>query len=390
MKKLWIFHSSNELYGSDRVLLEIVAGLDKSQWQVRVIVPADLQYEPVLSQELAKLGVTTESCTLAVLRRRYQSPRGLLTLFGLLLISVPRLACQMRREKVDLAYTNTGVVLSGAIAAKFAGTPHIWGLKELMPGGKVGKLLSHLYQWLSKRIVVTSAAVKNSVLAANARCEPKIKIINNSVDTEKFKPNAVVRNEMREKLNLAGDAVVTAMIGRVAQTKGPEIFIEAARILHSDFSQARFLIVGGPVPGEESYLQSLQDKVKALGLVDVVRFVEFQPDVKPLLNAVDVVAIPSLRPEGFGLTALEGMAMGCAVVAAAHGGPLETIEQHVTGILYALPEQALALADALRELLASPEKRQAMGEQGRKVVAEKFSRENEVAAYRKLFEESVR
>lgn len=389
MKKLWIFHSSNELYGSDRVLLEIVAGLDKSQWEVRVIVPADLEYEPVLSQHLAALGVIAESRPLAVLRRRYQTPRGLLTLGWLLLISVPKLAWQVRRQKVSLAYTNTGVVLSGAIAAKLAGTPHVWGLKELMPRGKIGKLLGRLYQGLSRTIVVTSAAVSQSVLSANARCEPKIKLIQNSVDIEKFKFDAAAGQVMRAKLNLEIDAVVTAMIGRVAQSKGPEVFIEAARLLQPQFPQARFLIVGGPVPGEENYLQSLQTKVKALNLSEVVRFVEFQPKIKLLLNATNIVAIPSLRPEGFGLTAIEGMAMGCAIVAAGHGGPLETIEQGVNGLLYSPPNDAQALASCLQPLLSNAELRRAMGEQGRRIAKEKFSRENEIAAYCRLFVESL-
>jgi glycosyltransferase involved in cell wall biosynthesis len=145
------------------------------------------------------------------------------------------------------------------------------------------------------------------------------------------------------------------------------------------------LIIGGPVPGEEWYLEGLKAKVQELGLAEVIHFIDFQPEVAPLFNALDIVVVPSLRPEGFGLTVIQGMASGCAVVACAQGGPLETIEAGVTGLLYAPPTSASALASSLTRLLEDTEFCQRLGVQGREVAVAKFSRTHELEAYRQLF-----
>jgi glycosyltransferase involved in cell wall biosynthesis len=385
LPKLWVFHSSNELYGSDLVLLEVVSGLAKQGWLVRVILPNDLAYQPLLSEKLVAAGIAVESRSLGVLRRRYQTPLGLLKLLWLLVVSVPSLAWQMRRAKVDLVYTNTGVVLSGALAAKLARTRHIWGLKEYLPPGKIRLLLARLYSWLSVYITVTSEAVRGNLGSAYAPAATKAKIIPNSVDIERFQPNLDLRKQTRQRFGIAEEVPVIGMLGRVAQTKGPEVLLEAAKLLQPHFPQACFLIIGGPVPGEEWYLEGLKAKVQALGLGEVVHFIDFQPEVVPLFNALNIVVVPSLRPEGFGLTVIQGMASGCAVVASAQGGPLETIHAEVTGLLYEPPASADALASSLTRLLEDAEFCQRLGAQGRAVAVAKFSRSHELEAYRLLF-----
>lgn len=389
MQEIWFFHSSNELYGSDRVLLEIISGLDKNKWRVRVILPDDLDYQPLLSEKLLALGVQVESQPLAVLRRRYQSGSGLLKLGWLLLRSVPKLAWTMRRQPVRLVYTNTGVVLSGAVAAKLAGAKHIWGLKEQLPPGKIRLLLARLYSWLSATITVTSETVRHNLCASYASCQDKIKVINNSVDTDRFQLQGATRSRIRAELGLTSEAIVAAMIGRVVQTKGPEVFIAAAQKLQPEFPNACFLIVGGAVPGEDFYVESLKEKVQQAGLAQVVRFLDFQPNIVPLLSALDVLVIPSLRPEGFGLTAVEAMAMACPVVAAGHGGPTETIEAGVTGLLYNPPADANVLANCLAELFSQPDLRHRMGTNGRATATSRFNRTREVEAYCQLFEDSL-
>ncbi len=382
---MWIFHSSDELYGSDRVLLQIIQALDPNEWDVRVILPADLPYQSGLSQKLRELHVTVQSRPLAVLRRRYQNLSGLLKLIWMLLRSVPVLTWEMRRHQLDLVYTNTGVVLSGAVAAKLARIRHIWGLKEYLPPGHLKVILAPLYYFFSWRITVTSQAVRRNLSDIYPKCAAKIKIIYNSVDTARFKPDLAARQQTRDELGLEDDFLVCGMVGRVTQSKGPEVFIKAAQILKQKFPQARFLIVGGSIPGTEAYLADLKKLVYDTGLSEKVRFIDFQTDIVPVLNTLDVIVMPSLRPEGFGLTLVEAMAVGCPVVAAGHGGPLETVQPGLTGLLYTPPEDAAALAERLAQLLADPELRRQMGAHGRAHVLEYFSREIEAAAYRQLF-----
>ena len=87
----------------------------------------------------------------------------------------------------------------------------------------------------------------------------------------------------------------------------------------------------------------------------------------------DLVASPSLRPEAFGRVPAEVQAMGRRVIAAAHGGALETVRHGETGWLVP-PGDATALADAIRQALgASPAERERMAAAGQAHVRRNFT-----------------
>jgi phosphatidylinositol alpha-1,6-mannosyltransferase len=107
----------------------------------------------------------------------------------------------------------------------------------------------------------------------------------------------------------------------------------------------------------------------------VARHVHFfrgvsQMELGAWYSACDVFALPS-RGEGFGLVYLEAMAYGKPVVAGAHGGAPEIVEDGVTG--YVVPHGDLPqLAAALAALLSDAELRRKMGERGRLAVQREF------------------
>src|SRR2546430_15594658 len=75
--RLLVLHSSNELYGSDRVLLSLVRGLDPLRFEPIVILPDDVPGGGTLAEALSKVGAEVHVRSLAVLRRRYLSPWGI-------------------------------------------------------------------------------------------------------------------------------------------------------------------------------------------------------------------------------------------------------------------------------------------------------------------------
>jgi glycosyltransferase involved in cell wall biosynthesis len=165
--------------------------------------------------------------------------------------------------------------------------------------------------------------------------------------------------------------------GRVEPTKGVAILIQAMRELEAELV----------ICGEGRQLQGLRQLARRLGLERRVRFAGWlEPELLAQeLAAASVVAVPSLWPEPFGLVGIEALALGCPVVASATGGVHDWLAPGVgVGVT---PGDPRALARALAELLADPERRRAMGAAGRRLVAERFSAERHVqellAAYAK-------
>ena len=93
-------------------------------------------------------------------------------------------------------------------------------------------------------------------------------------------------------------------------------------------------------------------------------------DPRPLYQAADLLVLPS-RSEGFANTLIEAMGCGLPVVATRVGGNPEIVEDGTTGILVA-PGDAGALAAAIRELLAEPERRRRLGARARARVIERY------------------
>ena len=111
--------------------------------------------------------------------------------------------------------------------------------------------------------------------------------------------------------------------------------------------------------------------VRAAGLENRVRFTGHVRDVRGLLEAMDIYIMPSHK-EAFGLSLLEAMAYGCPVIVTAVGGPLEVVEDEVSGI-FIPPRDPNRLADAVVRLLNDAGLRRRLGDGARKRVEANFS-----------------
>ena len=160
--------------------------------------------------------------------------------------------------------------------------------------------------------------------------------------------------------------------------------MEAAASLHPRYPDVRFVLAGGPPPGEEERERDLRADVAHRGLEDVVEVWGFVPEPGPAFARAAVVVVPSTWPEPFGMVALEAMRAGCAVVGSAHGGLPEIVVAGETGLL-APPGDAVALTAALERLLADPATTAAMGAAGRRRLEAEFSVQAYSAALEALY-----
>jgi glycosyltransferase involved in cell wall biosynthesis len=110
-----------------------------------------------------------------------------------------------------------------------------------------------------------------------------------------------------------------------------------------------------------------------LGLKDDVQFLGFVSDIPTFLSQVDIFVLPSLF-EGLGVSVLEAMAAGKAVIASRVGGLPELVSDSVTGLLVA-PRDVEGLVNAISTLAGDKSLIRAMGDKGRERLKEKFTME---------------
>lgn len=215
--------------------------------------------------------------------------------------------------------------------------------------------------------------------------EKKLRQIYNGVDAEKFSPrqSSAQLGELTPPGFLPEDAVVVGTVGRLAEVKNQQLLIEAVGYLLTEKpvlrQTLRLVLVGdGPLK-----LQ-LVDRVKRLGLSDVVWLSGDRNDVPALMQLMDIFILPSLA-EGISNTLLEAMASGLPVIATSVGGNVELIEEGVNGRLVPV-NNVVAMADAVAELVDDPTLRQSMGKKGLALVRTTFNWEKTVADYLAVYD----
>jgi glycosyltransferase involved in cell wall biosynthesis len=176
----------------------------------------------------------------------------------------------------------------------------------------------------------------------------------------------------RERLGIPPERLVAGIIGRLDPWKGHHHVIGAVALLRERGVDAHALVVGGDENGRSgAYAAHLEELVGELVLDGAVTLTGPVPDARLLLPAMDVFVSAS-DAEPFGIVLLEAMAASLPVVAVASGGPLEIVEDGVTGVLIDAPG-AEAIAREVQRLAEDPPRRRAMAHAARRRYEERFT-----------------
>jgi len=371
IRTILFVHHGNDLYGADVVLLETVKGLDRSRYAPFVVLPEDCQSEGGLAAELENLQVPFQFCPLAVMRRRYLKPGHVLRHCIEFIQAVRALTRMIRERQVAIVHSNTLAVCAGAVAARMTRTPHIWHVHEMLisPAG-VRRVLHFAAPRLSAAVVCISEAVKQHILADQPKCGAKLIVVHNGLPLEDYFPVSD-GSAIRREFGVLADAPFVGMVGRINHWKGQVVFVHAAKLVLEKFPNARFLVVGSVFANERHYLDTLKEEIERAGLVNRFLISDFRRDVPEVLASLDVYVHPSLLPEPFGLVVIEAMAAARPVVATAHGGPLEMIEDGVSGYLVP-PGDPIALAGKIAECLHDRAFSRAMGKRAQERALQMF------------------
>lgn len=229
-----------------------------------------------------------------------------------------------------------------------------WEFKEISGKEWYGGLIA-------KRTTAVSSTLKNEVMQLYHIPDDKCDVVPNGVIPRQYRTE-VDPGEVKKANGIHPYAPLILFIGRLVFQKGPDIFIEAIRLICQRRGDARVIVAG-----DGGMMQYLRERAKDLP----VNFVGYIPDSEyvRLLNAADIVVIPS-RNEPFGLVLLEAWSAEKGVVATNVGGLSENIDSFVNGIK--TEPTAESLAWGISTMINEPWNASAQGMRGRKKVDRMF------------------
>jgi glycosyltransferase involved in cell wall biosynthesis len=299
----------------------------------------------------------------------------------------------LKNLRPDVLHLNTSVLLAWAAAARRERVPVVWVVREVLgPNPWLRRWHAQFIVSHARRVVAISDAVR--------ACFPNpeaVEKVYNAVDLAEF--TQTDPTPVRKELRIRTDRQVVMAIGSVQRAKGHWLLLEAFSELPPSVDLV--LVTGGVGP---EYASSFKGRVKLIlgipldnldellgdarkkGVHDRIHVTGFRRDVGRVLCAADVLAFPSLAPEGFGRPIIEAMAVARPVVATDVGPSAELLGPDA-GRLVA--PDSTSLADALNRLLENSEERERMGRAGRRRVEACFSLEEQVAHMSAIYRQAA-
>jgi mannosyltransferase len=222
-------------------------------------------------------------------------------------------------------------------------------------------------RWLINRMdaIIATNDISASFLKRQAT------IIPHGVDTDRYAPPSN-RAAAFAEAGLPGRYAI-GCFGRVRAQKGSDVFVDAMCRLLPRYPDFTAVMVGAITTEQLAFANDLRKRIETAGLRSRIVITGELPieDVQRWYQRLTIYAFTS-RNEGFGLTLIEAMSVGAALVASRAGAAELAVEDGVTGVL-SPPGEVDALVAALEPLMRDPASAADMGERGRARVLAKFS-----------------
>ena len=376
---LFLDHTA-QLGGGEVALLNLLKHLDRRRYDPSVLLFED----GPLRAALQKIGVATSVLPLSpeIARRRKDAlgKGGLISNLVALARAggfVRRLARRIRASGAEVVHCNSlkSDVLGG-LAARRARVPCVWHVRDRIADDylppRTARRFRRLCRALPSRVICVSEAVRGTILGETPRpptgrrkrFHERVVVVHDGTPIGPPPPDEASTAN-------AGALTRVGLVGRISPWKGQHVFLQAAHQVRKHHPEARFVILGAALFGEEAYEQKLHDLAATLGLREVVEFAGFVRDVPERLRGLDLLVHASTNGEPFGQVIVEAMAAGRAVVATDGGGVPEIVRQGRTGLLVPMNNPRL-MAKAIGHLLRDPARRAAFGREGRRRAESRF------------------
>lgn len=296
-----------------------------------------------------------------------------------ILASAFKLTKAIKQNKIDIVHSHsrtTGVVaclLNIATSVEYVSTCH---------GFFKPRLSRRIFPCWGRKVIAISESVKNHLVEDFKVSEQKIKVIHNGIDLDNFRiADSIAVIDIKNKFGLKGGPVV-GIIARLSDVKGHIYLIKAMSAVLNEYPEAELLIVG-----DGKMKKRLVELSKDLGIEKSVVFAPSVIDCAQVLSAMDIFVMPSLK-EGLGLSLMEAMAGGLAVIGSDVGGIRSLIRNGDNGLLVE-PADTADLSLKILSLLQNPAQREFLGKNARIFINQNFSKEKMISQTEKVYLECL-
>jgi glycosyltransferase involved in cell wall biosynthesis len=323
--------------GTERQLVELVKGLDKTRFKVTVGI---FYNEGALIKEIEGIpGIHVISLNK---RGRWDLVRFICHFIKILTTLKPHILYSF------LPDANLVGLISGRIAR----------VKQIVWGVRASNMDVSRYGWLagiSLRLSIFLSRFPDAIIANSVAGKEfhrsigystnRMMVVPNGIDTDRFKPDHSAGLRVRDEWNIDEETIAIGLVGRLDPMKDHTTFLQAVKIFNQEERSVRFVCIGD---GKEPYKSEIHSLCMTLGLNGSLIWTGERYDMIVVYNAMDIVTSSSSFGEGFPNVIGEAMACGVPCVATDVGDSAIIVGE--TGIVVP-PKDPQALADGWRSML---------------------------------------
>lgn len=340
--KILFYNHTGQVSGAERMLLMILARLDRDAVQPVAVCPRQGE----LTDRLSELNVDVEPIALLEARFTWRVDRLFRYLKSLYDVTA-ELRQAVKHARPDLIHANSiRAGLVATIATARLSMPVVWHLHDELPSHPLSTFI-RLFALLASRsrFLAVSNAVSKNFRGSVAPLQKRLTVILNAIDETRFTPDARERTFKRVELGVENAECVVGIVGQITPRKGQLELVRAFANVLKELPKAVLIVVGAPLFNrDQDYADLVIESARKLGIANSVRMLGPRSDVASIMQTLDLLVVNS-TVEPFGLVAVEAMACGTPVIATNTGGLPEIIEHERTGwLIPARDERALAAA----------------------------------------------
>ena len=315
--KILLAHSSNDLYGASKILINIIELLLSEGYKVYLFLP---EKGPLLKNNIIKK-CDIEILEFGVFRKQYFNFFGLVNRLYHIIKSTLIIRRFILENNINLTYTNTSTLISPSIAAKLSGKPSIFHVHEIPVSSKLyTKFLSNFFNFFSNKVISVSKSVTNYWIE-NGLLKEKITTIYNG-----FNFNFQAKNQ------LSNSEIVFCNISRIIPYKGHLFLIELFNELSKYNNNIKLNIIGDTLPEYESYYNKLRKKVYDYNLKKNIRFLGFKLNTKKYLEKSDFFIHCPISPDPLPTVIFEAIECETPIIFTKLGGAYEILDSGKNGL----------------------------------------------------------